>query len=127
MEAFGDTQGANDVAAEAANEVAQSASDVPLRGNDDAPAAQTEESGKDESTIPLASYAPFIKAALDGDPSALLAAARGLSKMPDALADEINAITADGEIGDIILEEDGMGGYTVIEDYRKQVADLLCM
>ena len=58
--------------------------------------------------------------------AALRAAARGLSKMPDALADEINALTADGEIGDIILEEDGMGGYTVIEDYRKQVADLLC-
>ena len=76
---------------------------------------------------PLAPYAPFIKAALDGDMAALRAAAQGLSKMPDALADEINALTADGEIGDIILEDDGMGGYTVIEDYREQVAALLCM
>ena len=126
VEAFGDTQSVNDVAPEAANEVAQSASDVPLRGNDDAPGAQTEESGKGDSTNPLAPYAPFIKAALDGDMAALRAAAQGLSKMPDALADEINALTADGEIGDIILEEDGMSGYTVIEDYRKQVADLLC-
>ncbi|MBR6781726.1 MAG: TerB N-terminal domain-containing protein [Clostridia bacterium] len=130
VEAFGDTQGANDVAAEAANEVAQSASDVPLRGNDDAPATQTEENGGNGergNILPLAPYAPFIKAALEGDAAALRAAARGLGKMPDALADEINAITADGEIGDIILEEDGMGGYTVIEDYRRQVADLLCM
>ena len=126
VEAFGDTQSVNDVATEVANEVAQSTSDVPLWGNDDAPAAQTEESGKGDSTNPLAPYAPFIKAALDGDMAALRAAARGLSKMPDALADEINALTADGEIGDIILEEDGMGGYTVIEEYRKQVADLLC-
>ena len=40
-------------------------------------------------------------------------------------ADEINALTADGEIGDIVLEDDGMGGYTVIEDYREQVIELL--
>ena len=80
-----------------------------------------------EETSPLAPYASFIKAALDGDPSALRAAAKALGKMPDALADEINAITADGEIGDIILEDDGMGCYTVIEDYREQIIELLCM
>ena len=87
--------------------------------------------GADESTAPamdspLAFYAPFIKAALDGDSAALRAAAKALGKMPDALADEINALTADGEIGDIILEDDGMGGYTIIEDYREQIEDLLC-
>ena len=86
--------------------------------------------GADESTAPamdspLAPYAPFIKAALDGDSAALRAAAKGLGKMPDALADEINALTADGEIGDIILEDDGMGSYTVIADYREQVIELL--
>jgi hypothetical protein len=86
--------------------------------------------GAAESTAPstdsaLALYAPFIKAALDGDSAALRAAAKALGKMPDALADEINAITADGDIGDIILEDDGMGGYTVIEDYREQVMELL--
>jgi hypothetical protein len=74
---------------------------------------------------PLAPYAPFIKAALDGDSAALRAAAKALGKMPDALADEINALTADGEIGDIVLEDDGMGGYTVIADYREQVIELL--
>ena len=72
----------------------------------------------------LASYAPFIKAALEGDSSALRAAAQALGKMPDALADEINALTADGEIGDIILEDDGMGSYAVIEDYREQILEL---
>ena len=74
---------------------------------------------------PLAFYAPFIKAALDGDSAALRAAAKALGKMPDALADEINALTADGEIGDIILEDDGMGGYTVIEEYRDAVLEMI--
>ena len=127
VEAFGDTESVDDVATEVANEDVLSASDVLLRGSDDAPAAQIEESGKDESPLPLAPYVPFIKAAWDGDLSALRAAAREIGKMPDALADEINALTADGEIGDIILEDDGMGGYTVIEDYREKVAALLCM
>ena len=74
-----------------------------------------------------AERADLLIAVTSGDEINILscAAARKLGKMPDALADEINALTADGEIGDIILEEDGMGGYTVIEDYRKQVADLL--
>ena len=143
VEAFEDAPGA-------ANDVAQSVNDVPLLGNDvrrassandAAPAAQTEgngeravsgesvedadpaENGEMSALIP---FAPFIKAALEGDPAALRAAAKAIGKMPDALADEINAITADGEIGDIILEDDGMGGYTIIEDYREQVEDLLC-
>ena len=107
--------GDNDVAAEAANE-------VPLRGTAVAPAAQTEENGEVSVFAP---YAPFIKAALDGDSAALRAAAKALGKMPDALADEINALTADGEIGDIILEDDGMGRYTVIEDYRDAVAAMI--
>ena len=78
-----------------------------------------------EAPFPLLPYVPFIRAALDGDTAALRAAAKALGKMPDALADEINALTADGEIGDIILEDDGMGGYAVIEDYREQVTELL--
>ena len=78
-----------------------------------------------ETASPLAPYALFIKAALDGDSAALRAAAKALGKMPDALADEINALTADGEIGDIILEDDGMGRYTVIEDYRDAVEAMI--
>ena len=124
VEAFEDAAGAaNDVAAETAHDVRRAYS-----ANDVAPAAQTAGNGESEESGEgafLAAYTPFIKAALAGDSAALRAAAKALGKMPDALADEINAITADGEIGDIILEDDGMGGYTVIEDYREQVEDLL--
>ena len=150
VEAFEVADGAaNEVAVDTANdvptsgnEVARGANDVrrASSGNDVAPAAQTEENGENgknavnikpaltaergEDSL-LAPYAPFIKAALDGDSAALRAAAKGLGKMPDALADEINALTADGEIGDIILEDDGMGGYTVIEDYRDAVLEMI--
>lgn len=145
VEAFGVADGAASEVARGANDVplrgnevaVDTANDVPLRGNDVAPAAQTEgnaeNGGNGDPTVTaergedclLAPYAPFIKAALDGDSAALRAAAKGLGKMPDALADEINALTADGEIGDIVLEDDGMGGYTVIADYREQVIELL--
>ena len=145
VEAFGVADGAANEVARGANDVplrgnevaVDTANDVPLRGNDVAPAAQTEGNAEDavngEPTMtvergedrPLAPYAPFIKAALDGDSAAMRAAAKALGKMPDALADEINALTADGEIGDIVLEDDGMGGYTVIADYREQVIELL--
>ena len=73
----------------------------------------------------LTPYIPFIRTALNADPAAQRAAAKALGKMPDALADEINALTADGEIGDIILEDDGKGSYTVIEDYREAVAEMV--
>ena len=89
------------------------------------PARDATESTAPAADSPLAPYAPFIKAALDGDSAALRAAAKALGKMPDALADEINALTADGEIGDIILEDDGMGGYTVIEEYRDAVLEMI--
>lgn len=150
VEAFEVADGAaNEVAVDTANdvptsgnEVARGANDVrrASSGNDVAPVAQTEGNGESgESAVNsetaltaergrdslLAPYAPFIKAALDCDSAALRATAKALGKMPDALADEINALTADGEIGDIILEDDGMGGYTVIEDYREQVIELL--
>ena len=145
VEAFGVADGAANEVARGANDVplrgnevaVDTANDVPLRGNDVAPAAQTEgnaeNGGNGDPTVTakrgedclLAPYVPFIKAALDGDSTALRAAAKALGKMPDALADEINALTADGEIGDIVLEDDGMGGYTVIADYREQVIELL--
>ena len=90
-----------------------------------APACVADESTASSADSPLTPYAPFIRAALDGDSAALRAAAKSLGKMPDALADEINALTADGEIGDIILEDDGMGGYTVIEEYRDAVVAMI--
>ncbi len=69
----------------------------------------------------LGSLTPFLVAALAGDHAAQKATAATLRKMPDAVADEINAITAEGDIGDIILEDDGTGFYAVIEDYREDV------
>ena len=89
------------------------------------PSRDANESTAPTTDSPLAPYAPFIKAARDCDSAAIRAAAKALGKMPDALADEINALTADGEIGDIILEDDGMGGYTVIEDYRAAVLEMI--
>ncbi len=86
---------------------------------------RTENADVLEIDSPLALYTPFIRAAMDGDAAALRAAAKAMGKMPDALADEINALTADGDIGDIILEDDGMGSYAVIEDYRDRVMELL--
>ncbi len=142
VEAFEVADGAANDVPPGGNEVARGANDVrrASSGNDVAPEAQTEENGENgESAVNtkpaltaergedslLAPYAPFIKAALDGDSAALRAAAKAIGKMPDALADEINALTADGEIGDIVLEDDGMGGYTVIEDYRDAVAAMI--
>ena len=78
----------------------------------------------------LSSYRPFLRAVLSADRAAQKQAASALHKMPDAVADEINTLTADPEaeenpICDIILEEDGLGGYTLIEDYRDLLLPLL--
>ncbi len=67
----------------------------------------------------LAPYKPFVAAALAGDKTAQRAYADAVHKMPDAVADEINAVTADVEIFDMVLEDDGTGFYGVIEDYRE--------
>ncbi len=72
----------------------------------------------------LSPYRPFIAAALARDRAGQRAAANAVSKMPDALADEINAITAEMVIFDMILEDDGTGFYTVIDDYRDEIAPL---
>ena len=137
VEAFGDGQNENGAAPERIVEPAPTAQIVePAPAEKFAGAAEpTKFAGAAEPTSPaepaapspspLAPYAAFIKAALDGDPTALKTAAKTLGKMPDALAEEINGLTTDGEIGDMILEDDGMGGYTVIEDYRDAVLEMI--
>ena len=80
--------------------------------------------GEDSLASLLAPYRPFLTAILSGDAAAARAAARAAGKMPDALADEINAITAEQEIFDVVLEEDG-DLYAVIEDYRDALQDAL--
>ena len=66
----------------------------------------------------------FVSLCLDGDVGGQIEFARRVGKLPDAIADEINAITADSDIGDIVLEE-ADGGYRVIEDYENEVRGLL--
>ncbi len=70
----------------------------------------------------LGEWIPFVRAALESDREAQRAFAAAVHKMPDAIADAINHITAETVIFDIILEDDGTGLYTVLEDYRADVA-----
>ena len=48
-----------------------------------------------------------------------------MHKMPDAIADTINAVTAETEIFDMVLEDDGTGFYAVVEDYRDILQSIL--
>ena len=94
-----------------------------------APAKFPAEAGKhpaeDGSQDPLAAtltpYAPFICAIAAGDRAAAKTFAASVGKMPDALVDEINTAASESDIGDILIEEDGMGGYTLVEDYRDEL------
>lgn len=73
----------------------------------------------------LLPYLPFLRAVLNGDAAAARAFVSAQHKMPDAVADEINAITAETVICDIILEDDGTGIYTVLDDYRDEVETII--
>ena len=70
----------------------------------------------------LAAYLPFIAAAAAGDARAQREICRGMNKMIDAVADEINDIAVE-TFGDVILEETD-GAYAIIEDYREQLSFL---
>lgn len=63
------------------------------------------------------SYTEVLTRLSKGQKNAIAAYARELGKMPEALVDEINEAAYD-EIGDSIIEEDGSGGYIIIEYYR---------
>ena len=65
----------------------------------------------------LSPYMDFIFAALNKDSEKQAEISREKGRMTDALADEINEISAD-VFGDIILQKDG-NVYTVIEDYAE--------
>lgn len=69
--------------------------------------------------------AAFIRHALDGNAAGQKEVASRLHKMPDAIADEINGITTECEIFDMVLEDDGLGTYTVLDDYRDVLIELL--
>ena len=80
--------------------------------------------GDKELISALAPYAPLLCAIDKQDAAAQQAMARKLGKMPDALIDEINTLSAD-LLGDILIEEDEHGQYAIIEDYREEIASLL--
>ena len=72
----------------------------------------------------LGDRADFIRAVLRGDSAAQKAYCTAHKKLPDAVVDEINDMTVEHEIFDMIIEEDGRGGYEIIEDYRDMVIEI---
>ncbi len=67
----------------------------------------------------------FILAVLRGDRAGQKAYCASHKKLPDAVIDEINNLTVEQEIYDMILATDDLGNCRVIEDYREMVAELL--
>lgn len=61
-------------------------------------------------------YRATVMKLIDGDSTAISRLAAELGKLPDAIVDTINEIAFDS-FGDLLIEDDGMGNYTVIEDY----------
>lgn len=71
----------------------------------------------------FAPYAEFLLSALNEDWEEQRKACRGAEKMPDAIADAINALAFE-ELGDVLLEETEWG-YGVIEEYRNDAFSLI--
>ena len=69
----------------------------------------------------------FLRAVFLCDRAGQKAYCAAHKKLPDAVVDEINDLAAEHEIYDVIIEEDGRGGYQVIEDYRDTVEEMLQM
>ncbi len=105
---------------ERAEEPAPMLSPAPLRIEPTAEVAAEEQSLSSR----LLRYAEFLRAADRGDAEAQRSAADAMGRLADAVADEINEIAADA-LGDVLLEEDGSGGYCLIEDYRDALEGLL--
>ncbi len=72
----------------------------------------------------LQEYAPFLRSIANHDPQSQRAFAQARDCLPDALIEEINAIAAD-VMGDILIDTDDNGRYTLIEDYLQDVEPLL--
>lgn len=76
-----------------------------------------------ETSSPYARYSAFLAGVRDADNMKIRAAAQALGTLPDALADEINEMSAE-ESGDILLEDNG-DGWRVIDDYRDRLNAIL--
>jgi len=70
----------------------------------------------------LGDLCDFLNYALRSDTAAQRSFTRGRGEMVDSIVDRINEIAAD-ILGDVLLEENDEGGYTVIEDYRSLFED----
>ncbi len=66
----------------------------------------------------------FLRAVLDGDRAGQSAYCHEARVLPDAVVDEINEITTEHEVFDMVLEDTG-DGYAVIPDYRQVLLKLL--
>ncbi len=66
----------------------------------------------------------FLAAIRRGDPLAAEQACRSASRYADELAEIINNYAVD-TVGDIFLEPDDRGGYTLIEDYEAEIDDVI--
>lgn len=80
---------------------------------------------KDEelSQSPFSPYLEFLSSALNGDREAQRQASLKIGKMPDAIADAVNAIAFE-KFGDVLLEETEWG-YDIIEEYRNEAFSLI--
>ena len=77
-----------------------------------------EESSTEGEFDAFEKYRSAIVELVNGKPSAIHRLAAAMGKLPDALVDEINEIAYD-ILGDLLIEDDGMGTYSVIEDYKE--------
>ena len=71
----------------------------------------------------LSSYHGFLRAALSEDANRLKREAQFLGISPDLVVDRINEVAADG-LGDVLLEENENGIWSVFEDYRTLVQQM---
>ncbi len=69
----------------------------------------------------LVPYSEFLDAVLREDAAGQRTAAKGLGKLLDAVAEEINELASDA-MGEVLLE-DGDDGYRVIDEYRALLSD----
>ena len=86
--------------------------------------AAQEGASEESNGSSLLPYRDFILAALNGDMARQRDIARERGLMTDVLAEQINDIAVE-LIGDIVLESDEGGAYTVIEDYVDDVKQMI--
>ena len=66
----------------------------------------------------------FVRFALQNDTASQQHYCREISKMPESLADEINEAALEA-MGDIVLEQNDNGGFSVIEEYRQEILEMI--